>query len=60
MPAKTSRSVIVNRLGSVVGLAQPVHHTVVELQESQVHLGDDQVYVVARVADQRPTLGVAG
>jgi hypothetical protein len=41
-------------------LAQLVHHAVVELQESKVHLGDDQVCVVARIADRSPALRVAG
>ena len=37
-----------------------VQAAVVELQEQQVQLGDDQVFVVAAVADQRGAVGAAG
>jgi hypothetical protein len=40
-------------------IAQPVHRAVVEPQESQVKLGDEQVDVVARVADEGCALMVA-
>ena len=38
----------------------PIDHPVVELDHRQVQLGDDDVLVVARVADQRPSLLVSG
>ena len=45
-------------LGDAV-LAQPVDEQVVRAQERDVELVDEQVHVVARVADQREPLLVA-
>jgi len=47
------------RLGHPVG-PQPVHQAFVEMQHGQVQLAHEQVDVVAGVADEGHTLGVAG
>jgi hypothetical protein len=46
--------------GRVRGAGEEVADLVVEFQEGEVRLGDEEVLVVAVIADQREALGVAG